>query len=50
MCIMIRLLIQPLNTYPLPFGFLYQKLEIAYPFFTNSEHRVFTGQSASPPF
>ena len=33
MCIIIKLLIPPLITYPLPFGFLYQKLQTCYPLF-----------------
>ena len=50
MCIVIKLLIPPLNTYSLPFGFLYQKLEIYYPLFTNSKNSVFIGLPSSPPF
>ena len=49
-CIITKLLIPPHNTYPLPFRFLYQKLEICYPSFTNSKHSVFIGQPASPAF
>ena len=33
MCIIIKLVMPPLDTYLVPFGFLYQKLKIYYPLF-----------------
>ena len=50
MCIIIKLLMPPLNAYPLPFRFSTENLKSVISSFTNSKHRVFISQPTSPPF